>query len=76
MRQVTITEQEAEEIARTVRGIARRLYAEGRFSLFARGMVHGQLTMFRIYMRPQFWILQGIENEIAYLCRRACEEQQ
>lgn len=76
MNQVTITEEQAEGMARTVRGVASRQFNDGTFTRYCRGMVQGKLTLIMCHLRTRPWVLQGIANEIDYLCRRACEEGQ
>lgn len=68
---VTITADEAANTAQQIRNEVSDYYQHGALTDFARGMYQGQLTMVLVYMRPEKWIMQGIENEVAFYCRRA-----
>lgn len=73
-RDVTITADEAADTAQQIRNEVSDCYQHGTLTAFARGMYQGQLTMVLVYMRPEKWILQGIENEINFYCRRAHQD--
>lgn len=73
-RDVTISQDRAAEIARETRNMAAIDYQRGMLREFDRGMYQGELIMVKCHMHPEEWIIQGIENELEFYCRRARQD--
>jgi hypothetical protein len=65
-----------ERILRAVRDSTAIQYQRGNLTRFMRGYTQGQLDMLAVYADVPRWILQGIENEIMFICQRANEAGQ
>lgn len=74
--QTIISAELAAEIARSIRRQATRFYQKGELDKFTRGLMQGELNIISTYMSAPNWIISGIQNELDYLCRRACQEGQ
>lgn len=71
-----ISAELAAEIARGIRRQATQFYQQGGLNKFTRGLMQGEMNIVSSYMSAPRWIISGIENELDYLCRRACQEGQ
>lgn len=61
----------AESIARAARTTARWFAAENRLTPFTRGLIEGQLLAVRCLFVIEPHIMQGIDNEVQFILRRA-----
>jgi hypothetical protein len=74
--QVTFTKADGERIARRALSCVRNQFNAGQLSSFARGMAQGRMNLVYTNLPLDLVALQGIDNEINYLCRRACRSGQ
>lgn len=68
---VTISESNAESLAMSIRDEAARRFNRGMYDSFSQGLNEGQLVTIGVWMPARSWVIQGIQNELRFLRRKA-----